>query len=65
MNKHKTHSRLVTFLYLLMRDKLPAGTVAECVQETEKSENPEFILSNGHLGKYAEELADRIYGCNK
>ena len=64
MNKHKTHSRLVVFLYLLMRDKLPVGAVEECVQEVEKSNNPEFVLSNGYLGKYAEDLAERIYGCS-
>ena len=65
MNKHKTCSRLVAFLYLLLRDKLPAGVVEECVQEIEKGDNPEVVLSNGYIGKYAEELAERMLGCHK
>lgn len=65
MWKYKTYSRLVSFLYSLLRDDLPAGRIEEFVREIEKSNNPEFILSNVYLGEYAEELAERILGYHK
>lgn len=52
--------RLQCFLYLLMRDKLPAGTLETVCLETEKPGVTEFIFSNKPLAKYAKELAKRL-----
>lgn len=53
------HNRLVSFLYLLIRDKLPAGTVEEVVRELNHP-GEEARYSNGWLATYAEDIAKRI-----
>lgn len=51
----------VSFLYELMRDHLPAGTVEELVRRNEMvSESNEAQFTNGHLAQYAQHLADRL-----
>ena len=52
---------LVVFLYLLMRNHLPTGVVAEVVKEAElvgPDEPSQF--SNGWLAEYAKDLATRL-----
>lgn len=51
-------SRLVGFLYDLMRDHLPPGVVEKLVQESE--DNSTITYTNGWLAKYAEYLANRL-----
>lgn len=51
-------SRLVSFLYELMRDHLPAGVVEEIVMASET--DSVVTYSNGWLAKYAEDLAKRL-----
>ena len=53
---HKTDSRIVAFLYLLMRDHLPTGVVAEVTKELEATPGTN-VLTNGWLAKYAEHIA--------
>ena len=53
-----TQQRLVTFLYLLMRDKLPTGEVENLLKEAEKARSP--VFSAIYLENYARELAKRI-----
>jgi hypothetical protein len=53
-------SRLVSFLYQLMRDHVPPGIVEELVIESE--DEPEITYTNGWLAKYAEDLAGRLKG---
>lgn len=51
------NSKLVSFLYELMRDHLPTGVVEELVR---RSEDPDVYYTNGWLAKYAEDLANRL-----
>lgn len=51
------NSKLVSFLYQLMRDHLSAGVIEEIVRE---SEDPDVAYTNGWLAKYAEDLANRL-----
>ncbi len=49
---------LVAFLYILMRDHLPAGTVEELIRQHCCS--PMMLFTNGWLAKYAEDVASRL-----
>lgn len=51
-------SRLVSFLYELMRDHLPTGVVEEIVLASENESSVNY--TNGWLAKYAEDLALRL-----
>lgn len=58
---HMSHERLVAFLYSLMRDKLPTGTVCRVIQEfTENFKPTGFEFTNPHLEALARDYADRI-----
>jgi hypothetical protein len=50
-------SKLVSFLYTLMRDHLPPGQVEAIVRD---STVPDVAYTNGWLAKYAEDLAKRL-----
>lgn len=52
------NSKLVSFLYELMRDHLPAGIVQELVNNS--INNDDVIYTNGYLAKYAEYLANKL-----
>lgn len=54
----KINSRLVSFLYELMRDHLPPGVVEEIVMASE--DEPECLYTNGWLAKYAEDISNRL-----
>lgn len=52
---------LQIFLYLLMRDHLPSGAVAEIIVEIEKTDSSKGVeFTNKYLALHASELADRI-----
>lgn len=51
-------SRLVSFLYELMRDHVPVGTVEFIVRSSENGQPTTY--TNGWLAKYAEDLANRL-----
>ena len=52
-------SQLVCFLYLLMRDHLPTGTVEKILKDVNKpKENVQY--TNGWLAKYAQDVADEL-----
>ena len=54
-------SELVCFLYVLMRDHLPTGTVGQLVQDTVKMAPAKpYSFTNGHLAEYAQYLAGRL-----
>ena len=57
------NSRLVSFLYDLMRDYLPPGKVEELVQNAE--DIPDITYTNGWLAKYAEDLSNRLKDHNE
>lgn len=50
---------LVTFLYLVMRGHLPAGVVAELLEEATRPTVP-AVFTNGWLARYAQDCADRL-----
>ena len=59
----KSNNRLAGFLYEIMRDGCPTGIMEETVRKEEgMGPGMEVILSNEHLARYAEELADRLVG---
>lgn len=53
----KINSKLVSFLYELMRDHLPTGKVEELVRA---SNDPDVTYTNGWLALYAQDLANRL-----
>ena len=59
------NNKLVTFLYLLMRDELPCGVVENIVQDLENTGKDYFVLSNGYLADYAYEIAERLLNNKK
>jgi hypothetical protein len=52
--------KLISFLYVLMRDHLPPGKVEELIRETELEGNGENQYSNGWLAQYSIDLAARL-----
>lgn len=54
-----SNSRLVSFLYDLLRDHLPAGKVEELVRNAQKTP---VRFTNGFIANYAEDLAKRLRG---
>lgn len=59
MDKHTTHDPLVAFLYQLMRDYITPGKVEKVMQDQEEVEEY-YVLSNGFLARYAEDIVDRL-----
>ena len=53
-------SHLVSFLYELLRDHLPASTVEEIVLNSTGPNTEKTNFCNGYLAKYAQDLADRL-----
>jgi len=51
--------RLTCFLYLLMRDDLPAGKVEQIVREAASSKG-KCMFSNGWLAQYAHNLSKEL-----
>lgn len=52
---------LVAFLYVMLRDHLPAGTIEQVmVEHVGKGRGKEREYSNRHLAAYARELAVRL-----
>lgn len=52
----KSEDKLVSFIYELMRDHLPVGTVGALVKNA--NINDETLYSNGWLAEYAKYLAE-------
>lgn len=51
--------RLVSFLYVLLRDDLPSGRVEELVDRVCSSPG-ETLFTNGWLATYAKDIAARL-----
>lgn len=58
----QTKSEFVAFLYELLRDHVPIGVIEAIVEEQEehRNENMGWLLTNGHLAAYCEEVAERL-----
>ena len=55
-----THDRLVTFLYMLMRDYITPGDIQSILFNDIIDQPKEMELSNGWIGKYAEYVASKL-----
>lgn len=51
---------LTSFLYQLMRDELPAGTVEKLVREVVNEGAQDVLFTNGWLAQYANNLAEML-----
>lgn len=60
--KYESGDLLVHFLYLLLRNELPAGRVAEIFNEAVGSPGTVVTFTNGHLARYAAYLASLLSG---
>lgn len=64
-----TNDMLVGFLYLVMRDHLTPGQVEylmlQISKDLDKGNSSSFSLTNGHLARYAEDVAGRLKGVIK
>ena len=54
--------RLQAFLYLIMRDEMPTGVVANIVKDIENFKGDHYVFTNKHLAAYAHELCGRLTG---
>ena len=52
------NSKLISFLYTLLRDHVSPGDVEKLVREA--CSEPDVIYTNGWLALYAEDLAKRL-----
>jgi hypothetical protein len=55
--KVQYNSRLVGFLYDLMRDHVPPGVVENLLDQ---QANPDITYTNGWLAQYANDIAQRL-----
>ena len=61
MVSHRTRDPFVAFLYELMRDEVPVGTVQRIVEGSRFNDDvSEWVLSNPFLAEYAEYLVRRM-----
>ncbi len=58
-----SESKLVGFLYILMRDHVPPGNVESIIRDVKDLK--EYSFSNGWLANYAIDIADRLMGEKK
>ena len=59
---------LTEMFYLLMRDVVSFGEMESIVAEVERGAAEDvdtIVYSNGHLAKYAKELADRVRSADR
>ena len=63
MKTYTTEDPVASFLYELMRDHVTPGIVERLVQlEEVRAPGDVWVLTNGHLGRYAADLAKRLKG---
>jgi hypothetical protein len=56
----RSNSKAVAFVYELLRDYLPSGTVEKIVYNSTGPNTEEFIFTNGYLAKYAIDIVERL-----
>ena len=57
----KSHEdRITEFLYILMRDQVPCGTVRQILRDMEKSIAQDMMYTNTYLAKMSEEYAKNL-----
>ena len=55
----RSYDKLVSFLYVLMRDHLPAGAVEEIMLKQVELKG-ESVFTNGWLAEYSKDIAKRL-----
>lgn len=55
--EYRDNSRLVNFLYLLLRDYLPGGQVEQILRDTSFEDTK---YSNGYIALYAKNIAKEL-----
>lgn len=56
----RSDSKLVAFIYELLRDHIPLATIEECVLNSTGPDTEEFTFTNGYLAEYAKDVARRL-----
>ena len=60
-----SHDKLVGFLYLLLRDYVPAGDIEEIMKQISKKESSEtYEFTNGYIASYAKNIQERLINEN-
>lgn len=60
LEEHRQYNQKLTcFMYLLLRDELPAGAVARIVQEVNEGDGT-YVFSNKHLEGYAGDVLELL-----
>ena len=54
------HDKLVQFLYVLLRDELPFGTVEKILKYNIVQSNKVVVFDDSNLYNYAKSLAERL-----
>jgi len=58
--KFTSRNKLIVFLYLLGRDRLPLGLIEGIMEQVEGMSSEEVVYTNGWLAQWAEYTADRL-----
>ena len=56
----KSKDRLVSFLYILMRDHIPSGQLETIYLDHVINQKADSIFTNGWLANYAKDFAERL-----
>jgi len=57
---NKKPDKITCFLYVLMKDYLPAGKIEEIIEDRIMPGVKSNWFSNPHIYQYAKELADKL-----
>ncbi|MFA5153760.1 MAG: hypothetical protein WC554_14460 [Clostridia bacterium] len=56
----ESDNKFVTFVYELLRDKVPAADIEECVLNSTGPGTDNFQFTNGYLAEYAKDVVKRL-----
>lgn len=56
----RSDSKFVAFIYELLRNHVPSGTIEECVLNSIGPDTEEFTFTNGYLAEYAKDVVKRL-----
>jgi hypothetical protein len=60
MKDKNFESRVTALLYMLIRDKIPAGELIQIIAELENNKGIFFVFTNSHIEALAEQLTERL-----
>jgi len=56
----ESDNKFVAFVYELLRDKVPATDIEECVLNSTGPGTDNFQFTNGYLAEYAKDVVKRL-----